>query len=451
VSGDELRSSTRGIRVLNYADDVEDFEQFDEPHPGYYIDPNAQEKENDEIEAVLGHARDEGHEDDHEDLWYENIVSPSSTLPKTCASYLQFQRFHIKWKGFSHLRNTDETYEFLKRYKGLKRVDNYIKAFKAYQARLAAPGLTSEERETLLLDKEREKQDLELYKTVERVVSHRDGPKGEIEYFCKWNGLNYEHCTWEPLEEIRPIAKEELEDYRHREAEAKFPYKSVAYVRTQRPTFEKITEDPEYIVSTGGQLKDFQLTGLNWLAYLWSKGENGILADEMGLGKVRPGFVRRSSALWIDAFFKTVQTVSFLSYLFHQLHQYGPYLVIVPLSTITAWQSQFQTWAPDLNVITYIGTAPAREVIRKYEFGPSNKKLKLNVLLTTYELTLRDSKELGDIKWQVLAVDEVRTTRSGAVFLFYFSLTPYLRPIASRIRRVNYMKHCGRSRLRQSS
>jgi chromodomain-helicase-DNA-binding protein 1 len=33
----------------------------------------------------------------------------------------------------------------------------------------------------------------------------------------------------------------------------------------------------------------------------------------------------------------------------------------------------------------------------------------LNVLLTTYELTLRDSKELGDIKWQVLSVDEVRT------------------------------------------
>jgi chromodomain-helicase-DNA-binding protein 1 len=30
------------------------------------------------------------------------------------------------------------------------------------------------------------------------------------------------------------------------------------------------------------------------------------------------------------------------------------------------------------------------------------------VLLTTYELTLRDAKELCDIKWQVLAVDEVR-------------------------------------------
>lgn len=31
----------------------------------------------------------------------------------------------------------------------------------------------------------------------------------------------------------------------------------------------------------------------------------------------------------------------------------------------------------------------------------------MNVLLTTFEIVLRDSKELGDIKWQVLAVDEV--------------------------------------------
>jgi chromodomain-helicase-DNA-binding protein 1 len=105
-----------------------------------------------------------------------------------------------------------------------------------------------------------------------------------------------------------------------------------------------------------------------------------------------------------------VQTVAFLSYLFHELHQYGPFLVIVPLSTITAWQTQFAAWAPDINVITYIGNALARETIRNYEFGPSNKKLKMNVLLTTYELTLRDSKELSEIRWQVLTVDEVCST-----------------------------------------
>lgn len=196
------------------------------------------------------------------------------------------QRFHIKWKNFSHLHNTDEVYEFLKRFRGLKRVDNYIKQYKQYQERLAASDLSSEEREVLMLDKEREKEDLETYKTVERIIAQRENAQNDVEYFCKWNGLNYEHCTWELQDEIRPIAKDQIEAYRKREAEAKFPYKSAVYHKGQRPTFKKITEDPEYLTATGGQLKDFQLTGLNWLAYIWSKGENGILADEMGLGKV---------------------------------------------------------------------------------------------------------------------------------------------------------------------
>lgn len=184
------------------------------------------------------------------------------------------------------MHNTDETYEFLKRFKGLKRVDNYIKAYKMYQSRLNAPGISQEDAEALLLEKEREKEELETYKVVERIVSHRDGPEGMTEYFCKWTGLNYEHCTWETQEEVRPIAKAQIEAYRQREVEAKFPYKSINYARNQRPSFQKIEKDPDYITSTGGELKDFQVTGLNWLAYLWSKGENGILADEMGLGKV---------------------------------------------------------------------------------------------------------------------------------------------------------------------
>ena len=198
------------------------------------------------------------------------------------------QRFHIKWKNFSHLHNTDETYEFLKRFRGLKRVDNYIKSYKLYKARLQTPGLTREEVEALMLDKEREKEELENFRNVERIVAHREGVDGQIEYFCKWCGLNYEHCTWELAKDVDVVSQQaHIEAYRQREADGRFPYKSISYSRNGRPSFQKITKDPEYISTTGGELKDFQLTGLNWLAYLWTKGENGILADEMGLGKVR--------------------------------------------------------------------------------------------------------------------------------------------------------------------
>lgn len=34
-----------------------------------------------------------------------------------------------------------------------------------------------------------------------------------------------------------------------------------------------------------GQLRDYQLEGLNWLIYSWMQNNNCILADEMGLGK----------------------------------------------------------------------------------------------------------------------------------------------------------------------
>lgn len=309
------------------------------------------------------------------------------------------QRFHIKWKNYSHLHNTDELYEFLKNCRGFKRVENYINKFKQWQAQYNSPLATLEEKDAWMIERERYLEEQETHKSVERIVTEKV-EKGITKYFCKWNGLNYEQATWEDADEISAIARDQIDAYQDREKRGLFPSRSEVYARDRRPQFTQISADPDFVSVTGNELKDFQLTGLNWLAFLWHKGENGILADEMGLGK-------------------TVQSVVYLSYLFHRMRQLGPFLVIVPLSTVPAWQATFANWAPDLDVITYMGNGRARSIIRHHEFGQTggHKKpqLRFNVLLTTYELVLKDAPDLSAIKWQCLAVDEVRRRASRGV------------------------------------
>lgn len=117
---------------------------------------------------------------------------------------------------------------------------------------------------------------------------------------------------------------------------------------------------------------------------------------------------------------KTIQTISFLSYLFHQHQLYGPFLLVVPLSTLTSWQREFDTWAPDMNVVVYLGDVMSRKTvgwigagflflssrtsrvgytnicccfvqIRDYEWvNHQTKRIRFNALLTTYEILLKD-------------------------------------------------------------
>ncbi|KAL9107810.1 MAG: hypothetical protein Q9227_007325 [Pyrenula ochraceoflavens] len=156
--------------------------------------------------------------------------------------------------------------------------------------------------------------------------------------------------------------------------------RKVDYYAVAHRIKEPVTIQPSILI--GGTLKEYQLKGLQWMISLYNNNLNGILADEMGLGK-------------------TIQTISLVSHLIEKKRQNGPFLVIVPLSTLTNWNLEFEKWAPSISRVVYKGPPNARkQQQQRIRYGS------FQVLLTTYEYIIKDRPILSKIKWLHMIVDE---------------------------------------------
>eukprot|EP00916_Digyalum_oweni_P009359 GHVL01015781.1.p1 GENE.GHVL01015781.1~~GHVL01015781.1.p1 ORF type:complete len:1001 (-),score=230.73 GHVL01015781.1:13-3015(-) len=152
----------------------------------------------------------------------------------------------------------------------------------------------------------------------------------------------------------------------------------------------RLTSQPSII---RGNLRPYQLEGLNWMIKLYETEINGILADEMGLGK-------------------TLQTISLLSYLkeFRDIH--GPFLVLSPKSTLGNWMNEFAKFSPTIRTFKFHGHKEERQNMIKEYVHPDRDAF--DVCITSFEIAIKEKAALQKFHWKYVIIDEAHRIKNEA-------------------------------------
>jgi SWI/SNF-related matrix-associated actin-dependent regulator of chromatin subfamily A member 5 len=105
---------------------------------------------------------------------------------------------------------------------------------------------------------------------------------------------------------------------------------------------------------------------------------------------------------------KTLQTISFLSYLKHYQDISGPHLVVVPKSTLQNWSREFEKWTSDSKVILLAGTNDERAAIIANQLIPQD----FEVCVTTYEMCLIEKSALKKFSFEYILIDEAHRIKN---------------------------------------
>ncbi|WP_395753279.1 DEAD/DEAH box helicase [Prosthecobacter sp.] len=133
------------------------------------------------------------------------------------------------------------------------------------------------------------------------------------------------------------------------------------------------------IGALAGMLRPYQMDGVCWMTSRILRGRGGILADEMGLGK-------------------TVQSIALALFIKQRKgDQSGPILVVCPKSLLSNWQSEFERFAPTLKVLLVQGAGREKALATI----PAH-----DVILTSYQLIIRDIKYYQAIRFGLILLDE---------------------------------------------
>uniref|UniRef100_A0A2K5S7H4 Chromodomain helicase DNA binding protein 1 like n=1 Tax=Cebus imitator TaxID=2715852 RepID=A0A2K5S7H4_CEBIM len=140
----------------------------------------------------------------------------------------------------------------------------------------------------------------------------------------------------------------------------------------------------------GIHLRSYQLEGVNWLAQRFHCQNGCILGDEMGLGK-------------------TCQTIALFIYLAGRLNDEGPFLILCPLSVL----KEMERYRVDICSRSFLCDKEERAHLQQ----DLKQDSCFHVLLTTYEICLKDASFLKSYSWSVLVVDEAHRLKNQSSLL----------------------------------
>lgn len=138
-------------------------------------------------------------------------------------------------------------------------------------------------------------------------------------------------------------------------------------------------------VGVASHLRDYQLEGFRWLAFLHDAGLGGILADDMGLGK-------------------TLQTLALIAHA--RRRGTGAFLVVAPTSVVPGWVREAAQHTPDLVVrAVTAGQRRRGESLAELAAGA-------DVVVTSYTLLRLEAEEYVAMPWGGLVLDEAQQVKN---------------------------------------
>lgn len=133
------------------------------------------------------------------------------------------------------------------------------------------------------------------------------------------------------------------------------------------------------------ELYTYQQEGYQWLKSLREQNLGGLLADDMGLGK-------------------TLQVIAYMAYL-KEKEELEPTMIVVPKSLVENWEREISKFINEKDLVyKHMGSTRIKD---------ENYIKKFNIIITTYDILVRDQLTLGKINWQAIIIDEAQKIKNA--------------------------------------